>query len=123
MSDSRTDANDRPAVASGRPVKKTPVGKDKKYGEGEVRHPREAIEQQTLFYDHGKKVKALEAAFAKLNGVRHAVACSSGTAAIHAALIAAGISPGDEVIVPPVTDMGSVVPILFQGAVPVFADL
>ena len=34
-----------------------------------------------------------------------------------------GISPGDEVIVPPITDMGSILPVLWQGAVPVFADL
>ena len=39
------------------------------------------------------------------------------------AMIAVGISPGDEVIVTPLTDMGSLIPILFQGAVPVFADL
>ena len=56
-------------------------------------------------------------------GVPYVVACSSGTAAIHAALIAAGISPGDEVITSPITDMGSVIPILWQGAVPVFADV
>ncbi|HXF64870.1 MAG TPA: DegT/DnrJ/EryC1/StrS family aminotransferase, partial [Caldilineaceae bacterium] len=55
--------------------------------------------------------------------VVYAIATSSGTATIHAALIAAGISPGDEVIVSPITDMGSIAPILFQGAVPVFADL
>jgi dTDP-4-amino-4,6-dideoxygalactose transaminase len=68
-------------------------------------------------------VKELEAAMAAHVGLPHAVACSSGTAAIHAALIAAGVSPGDEVIVPPITDMGSLIPVLYQGAVPVFADV
>ena len=64
-----------------------------------------------------------KAEFAKRHGVKHGVASNSCTTAIHAALIGTGISPGDEVIVTPVTDMGSIVPILWQGAVPVFADL
>ena len=118
-----THADDLPAIAGGKPAKTTPFGKSKKYGDEELAQLREAIEQQTLFYAQGKKVKALEAAFAQAQGVKHAIACSSGTAAIHAAMIATGISPGDEVIVTPVTDMGSIIPILFQGAVPVFADL
>jgi perosamine synthetase len=111
---SNTSANaaDVPAIAGGKPIKTTPFGKAKKYGEAELRHLAEALDQQTLFYSQGKKVKALEAAFAKAQGVKHAVACSSGTAAIHAAMIATGISPGDEVIVTPVTDMGSIIPIL-----------
>jgi len=116
-------AEDLPAVAGGKPVKTTPFGHTPRYGEPELKQLREAIEQQTLFYAQGKKVKALEAAFAKRHGVKHAVACSSGTAAIHSAMIALGVSPGDEVIVTPITDMGSIIPILFQGAVPVFADL
>jgi dTDP-4-amino-4,6-dideoxygalactose transaminase len=116
-------ADELPAVAGGKPIKTTPFGHTPRYGEPELKQLREAIGQQTLFYASGKKVKALEAAFAKRNGVKHAIACSSGTAAIHSAMIALGISPGDEVIVTPITDMGSIIPILFQGAVPVFADL
>jgi dTDP-4-amino-4,6-dideoxygalactose transaminase len=116
-------ADDLPAVAGGKPMKTSPFGHTPRYGEPELQQLREAIEQQTLFYAGGKKVKALEAAFAKRHGVKHAIACSSGTAAIHSAMIALGVSPGDEVIVTPITDMGSIIPILFQGAVPVFADL
>ena len=121
--DTAADDTDLPAIAGGKPAKMAPFAKAKRYGDEELRLLREAIEQQTLFYAQGKKVKALEAAFAKMHGVKHAVACSSGTAAIHAAMIAVGVSPGDEVIVPPVTDMGSIIPVMFQGAVPVFADL
>jgi dTDP-4-amino-4,6-dideoxygalactose transaminase len=84
---------------------------------------RAALEQNTLFYAQGKKVHELERAFAAHCDTKHAIACSSATAGIHSALIALGISPGDEVIVPPITDMGSVLPILWQGAIPVFADL
>jgi dTDP-4-amino-4,6-dideoxygalactose transaminase len=115
--------DDLPAVAGGKPVKTTPFGHVQRYGEPELRQLREAIDQQTLFYAGGKKVKSLESAFAKHHAAKHAIACSSGTAAIHSSLIALGVSPGDEVIVTPITDMGSIIPILFQGAVPVFADL
>src|SRR5438874_3057411 len=116
-------ATDKPAVAGGTPIKRTPYGSEKRYGPEELEQLRAALEQNTLFYAHGKKVNELERAFAAHCGTKHAIACSSATAGIHSALIALGISPGDEVIVPPITDMGSVLPILWQGAVPVFADL
>jgi len=114
---------DTPAIAGGKPAKTSPYGKFKRYGEEELKELREAIEQGSLFYAHGKKVYSLEAAFAKRIQAKHAVASTSGTAAIHAACMAAGISPGDEVIVPPITDMGTVIPVLWQGAIPVFVDL
>lgn len=119
---SRSDA-DLPATAGGQPAKTTPYGHEQRYGEKELAELREAIEQGTLFYAQGHKVGRLEQEFAARQGVRFAIACSSGTAAIHAALISLGIGPGDEVITAPITDMGSVIPILFQGATPVFADL
>jgi perosamine synthetase len=119
----QTHTQELPAIAGGQPAKKTPFTKETRYGAEELCELREALEQGSLFYAHGKKVRGLEEAFAAKNGVGAAIACTSGTAAIHAALIAAGISPGDEVITAPITDMGSVIPILYQGAVPVFADL
>jgi len=114
---------ERLAIDGGEPVKKTPYGSRNRYGEDELKELREALEQGTLFYAQGKKVLQLEQDFARMVGARHAVATSSGTASIHAAMTAVGISPGEEVIVTPITDMGSLVPILFQGGVPVFADL
>lgn len=118
-----TTLTDLPALAGGEKAKKTPFTRAIRYGAAEREQLQEALDQQTLFYAQGKKVKTLEERFAAKNGVRFAVSTSSGTASIHAALIALGISPGDEVIVSPITDMGSVIPILYQGAVPVFADL
>ncbi len=113
-----------PAAAGGTPAKTVPYGREPKYRmESELQHLREALEQDTLFYAHGEKVSRLEREFAKMHGVRFAVACSSGTAAVHAAMIATGLSPGDEVITAPITDMGALIPILFQGGVPVFADV
>lgn len=113
----------KPAAAGGIPAKKTPFGKETRYGAEELRELNEAIEQGTLFYAQGRKTATLEERYAAEIGSRFAIAVSSGTAAIHTALMAAGISPGDEVITSPITDMGTVIPILFQQAVPVFADL
>jgi dTDP-4-amino-4,6-dideoxygalactose transaminase len=55
--------------------------------------------------------------------VQHCVATSSGTASIHVALGALGLRPGDEVITSPITDFGTVIGILYQNAIPIFADL
>jgi dTDP-4-amino-4,6-dideoxygalactose transaminase len=52
-----------------------------------------------------------------------ALACSSGTAAVHLCIAALDLEPGDQVIVPPITDIGTILPILWQNAVPVFADI
>jgi len=71
----------------------------------------------------GSKVKALEEEFAKLCGVKHAVAVNSGTAALHAALYAIGIKPGDEVITVPFTFVATANAIIMQGARPVFVDV
>ena len=114
---------DIPAIAGGQPAKSESFGTEQRYGDDELNEVTEALKQGTLFYASGNKVKQFEAEFCARTGFSHGVSTSSGTAAIHAALAAAGISPGDEVIVPPITDMGTFVPILYQGAVPVFADL
>ena len=95
----------------------------KRFGLEEARHLLEALEQNTLFYHSGEKVKTFLEQFNRLYGVEYSVATSSGTAAIHVALLACGVSVGDEVITSPITDMGTLVGILYQNAVPVFADL
>jgi dTDP-4-amino-4,6-dideoxygalactose transaminase len=61
--------------------------------------------------------------FAGVVGAHHASACSSGTAAIHAAVAALNPEPGEEIVTSPITDMGALAPILYQGAIPVFADV
>lgn len=65
----------------------------------------------------------LEKAFAELVGARYAIAFVNGTATMHAALAAAGIGPGDEVIVPPLTMASTTLSVLHAGCVPVFADV
>jgi perosamine synthetase len=71
----------------------------------------------------GPKVEAFEMAFAECVGAKFAVAVSNGTAALHAAMYAIGIGPGDEVIVPAMTFAASANCVVFQGGRPVFADV
>lgn len=71
----------------------------------------------------GPRVAAFEHAFASVSGAPHAVAVSSGTAALQAALFAAGVGPGDEVILPSLTFVATANAVLEQGARPVFADV
>jgi perosamine synthetase len=71
----------------------------------------------------GPMVDRFEEEFAAYVGAPHAVACSSGTAALHLSVLAAGIGPGDEVIVPPLTFPASANSVLYAGATVVFADV
>ncbi len=71
----------------------------------------------------GPMVKKFEEEFAEYIGVEHAVAVSSGTAAIHLSLLSAGIGKGDKVIVTPYSFVASVSPVLAVGAEPVFVDI
>jgi perosamine synthetase len=71
----------------------------------------------------GAKVRELEAAFARLCVAGYAVATTSGTSALHVALAALGVGPGDEVITTPLSCIASANPILFTGARPVFGDV
>ncbi|MFO7947180.1 MAG: DegT/DnrJ/EryC1/StrS family aminotransferase [Armatimonadota bacterium] len=65
----------------------------------------------------------LEEAFAERYEVKYGIAHNSGTSTMHTALMAAGIGPGDEVIVPPITAVATAFVVLHQNAVPVFADI
>jgi dTDP-4-amino-4,6-dideoxygalactose transaminase/predicted dehydrogenase len=89
----------------------------------ELKLLRAALISQNLCCIDGQMVSEFERRFAFAYGVPYAVASTSGTAAIHVALGALDLNPGDEVITAPITDMGTVIPILSQGAIPVFADI
>lgn len=92
-------------------------------GAEEIEFVTQAIRSGTLTCTKGTFVKAFQAAFAEMLGVRHSYACASGTNAIHAAVAAIDPEPGDEIITSPITDMGAITPIIYQTAVPVFADV
>lgn len=71
----------------------------------------------------GPKVAEFERAVAEFCGIEHAVAVSNGTAALHAAMAALGIGPGDEVVVPAITFVATANAVVYQGGTPVFADI
>ena len=71
----------------------------------------------------GPKVNEFEKVFADCVGAKEAVAVSSGTAALHAAMFALGIGPDDEVIVPTMTFAATANCVVFQGGTPVFVDV
>lgn len=111
------------AVEGGPPYRTKPFPKRTPFGEEEVEMVAKAIRSQNLFGLGGPMTAAFEKQFAGLYGVPHAVASTSGTAAIHIAVGTVNPNPGDEIITAPITDAGSVVPILYQNAIPVFADI
>ena len=73
--------------------------------------------------DYPSKVAQFEAEFAAFQGAVFGLACGNGTAALEVALKAAGIGPGDEVIVPPYTFLATASAVLLLGAIPVFCDI
>jgi perosamine synthetase len=76
----------------------------------------------TWISSKGKFIPLFEQKFSEYLGVRHAASVCNGTVALHAALLALGIGPGDEVIVPTLTYIASVNAITYTGAIPVFVD-
>ena len=110
------------ALHGGRPVRETLLA----YGrhtvtEEDIQAVAEVLRSDWL--TTGPKVKEFEEAVAHDVGARHAVAFSSGTAALHAAVFAAGLGPGDEAITTPLTFCATANCLLYQGATPVFADV
>jgi len=81
------------------------------------------MESQMLTLLHGEYVKKFEKDFASYHGVKHAIGINTGTAALHIAIAALDIGPGDEVIVPPFTFIATASSILHNNAIPIFADI
>ena len=110
------------AIAGGRPVRAAflPYARQT-VDEEDIRGVVDALRSDWL--TTGPVVERYEAAFAEAVGARHAVALSSGTAALHAAVFAAGLGPGDEAITSPLTFAATANAVLYQGARPVFADV
>ena len=94
-----------------------------KYIGNELKYVKEVLESDMKSSTGGSWNNKLEKMFAQKFGMRYAVACNSGTSALHACLSAAGIGPGDEVISPALTVMMNTFAILYQNAIPVYADI
>jgi perosamine synthetase len=102
-----------------RPSPKLPL----RWGEPERERLNAMLGQDTLFYWKGPQTTLMTERFQQVCPVKYVQPCSSGTAALHIAVAAAGIGPGDEVITSPITDIGTVIGVIYQQGVPVFADL
>lgn len=96
------------------------------YGKQEISDPDIAAVVEALSSDWlttGPRVSQFETAFAAFCGAQEGVAVNSGTAALHCAMRALGIGPGDDVIVPAITFAASANAALYEGATPIFADV
>ena len=111
------------AIHGATPVRRAPFPDYPVLGDAEVEAVAAAVRTNNLSAQMGEVATAFESEFAAYCGAQHAVATSSGTTALHAALIAAGIGVGDEVIVPPYAFLSTATSVLMQCALPVFADI
>lgn len=113
---------EKPAIAGGTPVREKKLFYGHQYiDEADVKAVTEVLTSDYLTC--GPKVTALEERLCELTGAKYAVVCSNGTAALHIAAMAAGVSEGDEVITTPITFAASANCALYCGAKPVFADI
>ena len=116
-------ATDDLAINGGSKVREAPFPRWPVLGDDDVEAVNAVLRSGGLTQLTADTVAGFEDAFAQWHGSPHAVATSSGTAAIHMTLAALGVGPGDEVIVPAHTFIASATPVLHQGATPVFADV
>jgi 8-amino-3,8-dideoxy-alpha-D-manno-octulosonate transaminase len=119
------------AIDGGKPVRTKPLPLEFPgvhfMDSAEVQAALRLIKTKSLFRYYGihplKEVEKLEAEFARFVGVKHAVAVSSGTGALHTALSALGVGPGQEVIVPAYLWVSVLAAVVNLGAIPVLADI
>jgi dTDP-4-amino-4,6-dideoxygalactose transaminase len=97
------------------------TGRD--FGQEELDALRRVVESGTLNCTRGTAVREFERRFAERLDAPFCRTVTSGTAAIHTAIAAIDPEPGDEIITTPITDVGAITPILYQTAIPVFADV
>jgi perosamine synthetase len=105
------------------PTYEWPVEFLKRYGQREADAVANVIKHGVVWGTFAPEISAFEEEFADYTGVKYAIFMNSGTAALHCAMAAAGVQPGDEVITSPHTFIGSASCILQQGAIPVFVDI
>lgn len=128
MKPSDGNSNNQLALFGGAPIRTKPFPKYPVMGQEEINSVAEVVKSGNLsMFDvdflGGEKVKKFEHDFADYHNIRYAISVNSGTAALHVALAAAGVGPGDEVIVPPYTFSASATSILMNNAIPIFVDV
>ena len=91
--------------------------------QGDKDQVMEVLDSGILWGPYSPQVKGLQEEFAKYIGTKYCIALNSGTAALHCAVAAAGVGPGDEVITPAFSFTASAVAVLHHNAIPVFVDI
>ena len=114
--------SEQPAILGGPPVRETllPYG-HQSITDDDIQAVVEVLRSDWI--TNGPKIDEFEQAFALYVGAEHAVSFSSGTAALHGAVMAAGIESGNEVLTSPLTFCATANCVLYQGATPTFADV
>jgi len=123
ISDAQEEKPVKLALQGGEKAIRQSYKRGARWGEPEREHLDAMLGQNSLFYWKGPQTTQFVERFKQICPLKYVMPCSSGTAALHIAVAAAGIGPGDEVITSPITDMGTVIGVIYQQAVPVFADL
>lgn len=111
------------ALMGGPATISTPPQRSPRWGDEEMQNLSSMVPQSSLFYWKNAQTEKLLSNFKKHYPFDYIMPCSSCSAALHIAVAAIGLQPGDEVITSAVTDMGTVIGVLFQQGVPIFADL
>lgn len=113
---------EQPAICGGTPVRTTPLSYGRQYiDDADIQAVVDTLKSDYLTC--GPRITQLEQRLCAVTGAKYCVAVSNGTAALHIAAMAAGISEGDEVITTPITFAASANCALYCGAKPVFADI
>ena len=110
------------AILGGSPLRTKPFARWPVFGEPERLALAEVLESGT-WGGYSAKVSEFEDAFARFHDAEYAVSAANGTVTLEGALLAAGIRPGDEVIVPAITFVATATSVLRVGGVPVFVDV
>ena len=113
---------DKLAIDGGKPVRDNPIGYGRQYiDDGDISAVVKVL--KSPFLTTGPEIKKLEDKLCQVTGAKYAVVVSNGTAALHIACMAAGVTDGDEVITTPMTFAASANCALYCDAKPVFADI
>jgi len=111
------------AIEGGEKTRTRPFHTTREIGKEELKELVDVIWSQKLNRVGGTKVDLFEKAFSELYGVKYGIASTSGTSAIHVALGAINPDPGSEIVTTAISDIGTIIPILYQNCIPIFADL
>lgn len=112
-----------PAIEGGKPIRPNPLRYKPWITDDDIKLVIDVLKSGQLSAIGGRWNTALEQELTKYLSTRHAITVSNGTTALHVALKAVGVGPGDEVITTPFTFAASATTILHSNAIPVFADI